>query len=237
MAPPRDEDGPGPRVVVLKPPKEKPHDPPLLPAADDGDLVRPHEIRDLARNRDARRRGDGAVGANPRRNVEGSARARRLRHRAHRRDRARGEARRHRVPDQRRRACGGGSALHAPGHDLVRRARHLPCGAAHARRRHSARRYRRAARRAEAPRAGAQRHAHGGPQPRHPRRADHLRAEARLRLCRVRARQGAASAREGRCRHVRDLRRRRHLRPSRSARGGLRRRKSSASSRSPSRRR
>ena len=47
-----------------------------------------------------------------------------------RRDRARGQARRHRVPHQPRRACRAGGALPAPGHDLVGRARHLPRGPA-----------------------------------------------------------------------------------------------------------
>ena len=47
-------------------------------------------------------------------------------------------------------------ALRAPGHDVIRRARHLPQRAARARRRHSDRRRRQAARRARAPRLRAQ---------------------------------------------------------------------------------
>ena len=46
---------------------------------------------------------------------------------AHRRDRARDQARRHRLPHPSRRIHRAGFALRAPGHDLVRRARHLPC--------------------------------------------------------------------------------------------------------------
>ena len=54
------------------------------------------------------RRGHGVVRANPGRNFEGLARARRVRHRAHRRDRARSEARCHRLSDERVRACRAG---------------------------------------------------------------------------------------------------------------------------------
>ena len=61
-----------------------------------------------------------------------------VRCRAHRRDRARGQARRHRVPHPSRGIRRPGSALRASGHDFVRRARHLPGGAARARRRHPA---------------------------------------------------------------------------------------------------
>jgi adenylosuccinate lyase len=50
----------------------------------------------------------------------------RVRRGAHRRDRARNQARRHRLPDQSGRNRRPGSALRAPGHDLVGRARHLP---------------------------------------------------------------------------------------------------------------
>ena len=115
-------------------------------------------------------------------------RERALRRRAHRRDRARGQARRHRLPHPPRRDRRAGGALRAPGHDLVRRARHLPQRPAGARRRPPDRRRRQAAGRARAPRLRAQDHADHRPHARHPRRADHLRAEARLCPRRVRAR-------------------------------------------------
>ena len=111
-----------------------------------------------------------------------------VRRRADRRDRARDQARRHRLPDPSRRDRRPGSALRAPGHDLVGRARHLPRRAARARRRHPARRRRRAAGGAEEARLRAQGHRHHRPQPRHPCRADHLRRQAGAGLCRVRAR-------------------------------------------------
>ena len=79
------------------------------------------------------------------------------------------------------------------GHDLVRRARHLPQRAAGARRRPADRGRRRAARRAQAPRLRAQDDADDRPLARHPCRADHLRAQARLCLCGIRARQASGS--------------------------------------------
>ena len=102
-----------------------------------------------------------------------------VRHRPDRRDRARGQARRHRLPDPSRRDRRPRGALPAPGHDLVRRARHL---------------LRRAAVAAAdmliddvdvllaALKRRAFEHkltADHRPQPRHPRRADHLRPQAR----------------------------------------------------------
>ena len=110
---------------------------------------------------------------------------------AYRRDRARGEARCHRVPDASFGDRRAGSALRASGHDVIGRARHLPVGAAAARRRYPDRRCRCAAGRAEAPRAGAQAHRHHRPQPRHPCRANYLRRQARRVLCRVRTGEGA----------------------------------------------
>ncbi len=104
------------------------------------------------------------------------------------------QARRHRLPDPPRRDRRAGRALRAPGHDVVGRARHLPRGAAHPRRRHADRRRRRAAGDAEAPRLRAQAHPDHRPLARHPRRAGHLRAEARPGLCRVRALPRAAGA-------------------------------------------
>ena len=79
-----------------------------------------------------------------------------IRRRAHRRDRARGQARRHRLPDASRRDRRTRSALRASGHDLVRRARHLLRGAARRAPPTPDRRCRRAARGAEAPRLRAQ---------------------------------------------------------------------------------
>ena len=110
-----------------------------------------------------------------------------------------------------------GSALRAPGHDLLGRARHLPQCAARARRRSSHRRRGEAQRRARAPRARVQIHADDRPLARHPRRADDLRAQACLCLCRVRPRQSAPESGARRGRDLRDLRRGRHLRASRSA--------------------
>ena len=101
-----------------------------------------------------------------------------VRRRAHRRDRARDQARRHRLPDPPRRARRPRGALRAPGHDLVRRARHLPRRAARARRRPADRRYRPAARGAQDARLRAQDDADHRPQPRHPRRADDVRPQA-----------------------------------------------------------
>ena len=53
-----------------------------------------------------------------------------LRRRPHRRDRARDQARRHRLPDPRHRDRRARGAVPAPGHDLVGRQRHGPGGAA-----------------------------------------------------------------------------------------------------------
>ena len=124
--------------------------------------------------------------------------ARHLRRRPHRRDRARGQARRHRLPDASRRDRRAGGALRASGHDLVGRARHLLQRAARARRRHPDRRCRRAAGRAEAPRLRAQDDADHRPLARHPCRAGDLRAQARAGLCRVRARPRRGSSRRAR---------------------------------------
>ena len=68
----------------------------------------------------------------PRRDL-GKRPQREIRRRAHRRDRARSEARRHRVPHASVRDRRPRSALRASGHDVVRRARHLPLGAARTR--------------------------------------------------------------------------------------------------------
>ena len=121
-----------------------------------------------------------------------------LRCRAHRRDRARDQARRDRVPDAPCRDRRAGSALRASGHDVARRARHLPQRAAHARRRHPDRRRRQAARGAQAPRLRAQDDPDHRPLARHPCRAGDVRAQARAGLRGVRALQASASSRPAR---------------------------------------
>ena len=141
-----------------------------------------------------------------------------LRRRADRRDRARDQARRHRLPDPSGRNCRPRGALRASGHDLVRRARHLPQRAAGARRRPADRRRRQGAGGAEEARLRAQDDADHRPLPRHSCRARHVRAEARLRLCGIHPRPRAAGRRPQGNRDLRDLRRGRHLRPDRSAR-------------------
>ena len=115
----------------------------------------------------------------------GQGQGRQIRHRPHRRDRARGQARRHRLPDPSRRDRRAAGAVRAPGHDLLGRARHLPQRAARPRRRPPHRGRRQGARRAQAPRLRIQDDADGRPFPRHPCRADHLRPQARLCLCRI----------------------------------------------------
>ena len=75
----------------------------------------------------------------------GERQERRTSNRPHRRDRARDQARRHRLPHPSGRDRRPRGALRASGHDLVGRARHLPRRAARARRRHSHRRCRGAA--------------------------------------------------------------------------------------------
>ena len=141
-----------------------------------------------------------------------------VRSRAHRCHRARGEARRHRLPHASGRTRRPGSTLRAHGSDLLRRARHLLQRAAGARRRPPHRRYRRLAGRDQEARLRAQADAHHRPQPRHPRRADHLRPEAGPGLRGVHPRQGAHGPRARRGRHLRHIRRRRHVRQHRPAR-------------------
>ena len=159
----------------------------------------------------------------------------RFRHRPHRRDRGRGEARRHRLSDQRDRERRTRGAFPAPRHDLLRRARYLLQRSARAGRRSAHRRRRWAACRAESPRARAQEHADRRAQPRRARRADHVRAQACLCLRRIRPRPGAARRGTGRGRNLRHLRRGRHLCPCRPAGRSLRGRRSSGfgPSRSP----
>ena len=127
-------------------------------------------------------------------------------------DRARHQARRHRLPDASRRIRRARRPLHPPGHDLVRRARHLPGRPAGARQRHPARRSRRPARGAEEARLRAQGYGHDRPQPRHPCRTDDLRHQDGAGLCRIHARPRTACARPRGHRDLRDLGRRRHLR-------------------------
>ena len=75
---------------------------------------------------------------------------------------------------------GPGVALRAPGHDLVRRARHLFQRSAHPRRGPADRRHRQGAGGAEEARLRAQDDADHRPLACHPRRAGHVRPEARL---------------------------------------------------------
>ncbi len=137
--------------------------------------------------------------------------------RADRRDRARDQARRHRLPDPCLRDRRARSALPAPGHDLVGRQRHGAGGTADPRHRPFDGRHRASAEGAEAPGAGAQADADRRPQPRHPRRADHLRPEAGRPLRRVRAQPRAAGDGTLRDRHLRHFGPSRHLRQRRSA--------------------
>ena len=74
-------------------------------------------------------------------------------------------------------------------------------------------------------------HADDRPQPRHPCRAGHLRAQAGAGLCRVRPRPRPAGGGARGDRHLRDLRRGRHLRQYRSARRGACRREDGAGGR------
>ena len=131
----------------------------LLPPRDGRDLVAGNEIPHLVRDRGACGRRHGR----PRDHSEGSRQenlgkrqGRKIRRRAHRRHRGRGQARRHRLPDASVGDRRPGSALRAFRHDFVGRARHLLQRAAGARRRHPDRRCRRPARRAQAPRLRAQ---------------------------------------------------------------------------------
>jgi adenylosuccinate lyase len=135
----------------------------------------------------------GVIPAEAARTIWDKGQQGRVRHCAHRRDRARGQARRHRILEPSRRDRRPRGALRAPGHDIVRRARHLPGGAAHPRRRPAARRPRRPAGGAQAPRLRAQDDGVHRPQPRRSRRADHLWPQARASLCRVRPGRATAS--------------------------------------------
>ena len=170
-------------------------DPALHQARNGGDLVAGDALSHLVRDRGACRRRHGRAWDHPEGGGDenlGQGQERQVRHRAHRGDRARDQARRRRLPHPSGRDRGAGSALRASGHDVVRRARHLPQRAARARRRPPHRRRGKAQRRAQTPRARIQVHADHRPLARHSCRADDVRAQARLRLCRVRPRQGSA---------------------------------------------
>ena len=178
----------------------------------------PHLVRD----RGARGRRHGRARDHPEGGGEenlGQGQTGEIRRRAHRCDRARGQARRDRVPHA---SCGdrrARGALRAFRHDVVGRARYLLQRAARARGRSADRRHRQAAQGAQAPRLRIQEDSDHRPLARHPCRADHVRAQARLCLCRVFARARAAGRGAQGSRDLRHLRRGRHLRPSRSARG------------------
>ena len=150
----------------------------------------------------------------------GEGQRRDLRRRAHRRDRARDQARRDLVPHAPRRNRRPGSALRAPGDDVVGHPRHLPQRAAHARRRHPHRRCREAAGSAQAPRLRAQDDADHRPLARHPCRAGDVRAQARAGLRGIFPREGSPDCRTQGGRDLRDLRRGRHLRACRPAHRG-----------------
>ena len=179
-------------------------------------------FQDLVRDRGACGGRAGGTRRDPeggRQDDLGQGQGRHLRRRADRRDRARDQARRHRLPDPSGRNRRPRGALRAPGHDLLRRARHLPQRATDPRRRPPDRRHRQGAGGAEEARLRAQDDADHRPLPRHPCRAGDLRAEARLRLCGILPRPRAAGRRPQGSRDLRDLGRGRHLRPDRSARG------------------
>ena len=136
-----------------------------------------------------------AAGIVPRRGGARHPRARRLRHRPHRRNRADDAARRHRVHDGRRRERRAVGAVAALRHDLVRRHRHR-AGAADARGvRPHPERSRRAGRRGPRPRRRAPAHADDRPHARRARRADDLRPEAGALVRGARARHRARAAR------------------------------------------
>ena len=199
-------------------------DPPLQPPRDDPDLGAGEQVPDLAGHRGRGAGGDGAAGHRAGDGGEGGARARQLQCRAHRRDRARDPARRHRLPDQPGRVCRARGALRAPGHDLVRRAGHHAVDPAVPGDRPADRRCRRAAGGAAAAGGGAPAHPDRRPQPRHPCRADHLRPEAGRPLGRLPPQPRPAGAGAARDRHLRHLRPGRHLRLGRPLRRALCRR-------------
>ncbi len=146
-----------------------------------------------------------------------------LRRRADRRDRARDQARRHRLPDPSGRNRRPRGALRPPGHDLLRRARHLPQRAAHPRRRPPDIRHRQGSGGAEEARLRAQDDADHRPLPRHPCRAGDVRAQARLCLCGIFPRPRAPRRRPQGSRDLRDFGRGRHLCADRPARRRTRR--------------
>ena len=186
-------------------------DPPLYPPGNGLDLGAADALQDLVRDRGACRGRAGGAWRDPegrRQDDLGQGQERHLRCRADRRDRARNQARRHRLPHPSRRDRRPRGALRAPGHDLLRRARHLPQRAAHPRRRHPDRRYRQGPGGAEEARLRAQDDADHRPLPRHPCRAGDLRAQARFCLCGIFPRPRAAGAGAQGGRDLRDLRRR-----------------------------
>ena len=203
-----------PRRTTPRPPLDD--DSALHPPRDGPHLERPASLRDLAARGDRRRRGDGGRRHRAGRSGARHPRARRLRHRAHRGDRADDPARRDRVYDGGGRARRAVGALAALRDDLVGRHRHR-AGAADAR---GVRRDpggpRRAGRGRPRPRARAPADADDRPHARRARRADDVRAEAgalvrgdrprhRARAPRARDRSASAScrARSGRSRTCR----------------------------------
>ncbi len=193
---------------------EDAHDSPLYPRADGRHLVARDTLSHLVRDRGACRVRHGRAWPDPQGGGQDHLGARlggQVRRGAHRRDRARGQARRDRLPHASGRAHRPGRALRARGAHLLRRARHLLQCSAGAGRRSADRRSRRLAGRAEETCDRAQDDADHRPQPRHSRRADHVRRQAGLCLCRVRPGQGPSRGRSQGGFDLRHLRRGRQL--------------------------
>src|SRR6266545_3853960 len=134
-------------------------DPPLYPSGNGLHLGAADPLQDLVRDRGA----CGGRAGRTRRHPQGSRQdgldqgtQRHLRRRPDRRDRARDQARRHRLSDPSGRNRRPRGTLCPPGHDVLRRARHLPQRAAHPRRRPPDIRYRQGSGRAEKARLRAQ---------------------------------------------------------------------------------
>ena len=168
---------------------------PLYPTGNGRHLGGADALQDLVRDRGACGGRAGGTGGHPEGGGEnrlGQGPRRHFRRGADRRDRARNQARRHRLHDPFGRNRRPRGALRAPGHDLLRRARHLPERATDAGGRPAGRRHRQGAGGAEEARLRTQDDADHRPLARHPRRAGHLRAEACLCLCGIFPRPRAA---------------------------------------------
>ena len=214
-------------------------DPPLHPPGNGLHLGAADPLQDLVRDRGACGGCAGGTRHNPQGSREddlGQGQERHLRRRPDRRDRARDQARRHRLPDPSGRNRRPRGALRPPGHDLLRRARHLLQRPAHPRRGPADIRRRQGSGGAEEARLRAQDDADHRPLPRHPCRAGHVRSQARLCLCGIFPRPRAPGRRPQGGRHLRDFGRRRHFCADRPARRGARCESDGAASPSRSRR-